>query len=463
MNAEDDDPIPQDQDKAKKLEAEHVEWNTNALLGAFEKYGNTKAPWADRARSALSATAVSVTLKGYRGRLAQELSELRLRVAVDAGCDDPQVRYFYVKTLPRTPETVREMKQLADRFDADKFPAFRRLHSRWNACANAAEEVPAAKPELKPSPTNRRGIQPRADTVAMFEAVWPAFADLAAVHDSESDRSLYEIAELVFRVYDGSGHDRREAYDRVMKAVEAGGGSVWLRKVIEGNFYVEYAWDARGNGFGSEVPAEGWPVFRDRLQKAEAALNAAWEADPTRPEPCVRFLALALGLGHDRPEMEMWFRRAMTADPNCLDAVRTKLEYLRPKWHGSVEEVRAFGRQCARTRNWDAGLLYVFLETLNDNERVVLDSTQFQKPGVWVEVRELFEPHLMQRPDDRFARTHYARICSAAGQYESAYYHFAKLNGNPLIAPGIIFGDMHEFQQAYEWAQRMYAAQLSKK
>ena len=43
--------------------------------------------------------------------------------------------------------------------------------------------------------------------------------------------------------------------------------------MIEGRFYTEYAWDARGDSFAGDVPEEAWPVFRERLQKAEAYAN----------------------------------------------------------------------------------------------------------------------------------------------------------------------------------------------
>lgn len=457
MKADDEDPIPQDREKSKKREAAKIEWHKTAMLGSFEKHGNTKAAWADLARAALTAQAVSFVLKSYRQEEATETSKRAIEAAIAAGCDDPQVRYYYfMKYKDNSPETARELKQLADRFDAEKYPAYRRMHSRWNACAFAADLIPDANPKLKPSPTNRRAQPPRADFVPEYESVWASIADLAAVRDEEAERSVYETAIRVCRIYDKSGHDRKEGFNRVMKAVETGGGSVWLRKMIEGEFYVEYAWDARGEEVAGEVPEEAWPVFQSRLRKAEAALEAAWEADSTRPEPCLRLITVSLGLGHEREHMEKWFRRAMTADPDSYGACVMKLNYLHPKWHGSKEEMRAFGRQCARTQNWDAGLPLILLQTLTEDNGIPdFDWIYFQWPNNWAECRELFEPYLMAHPDDQYVRTVYGKVCLAANKFGSAYFHFSKLDGKPWIGPKT-FPDEERFKQAFERAQHIY-------
>ena len=48
--------------------------------------------------------------------------------------------------------------------------------------------------------------------------------------------------------------------------------------------------------------------------------------------------------------MEEWFRRAMKADPGNYSACSSKLYYLEPKWHGSEEEMLAFGASAWRRR-----------------------------------------------------------------------------------------------------------------
>ena len=57
--------------------------------------------------------------------------------------------------------------------------------------------------------------------------------------------------------------------------------------------------------------------------------------------------------------MELWFKRAMTADPDCYPACLAKLDYLQLAGQGRPgTELVAFGRQCARGGHpdgWVAG------------------------------------------------------------------------------------------------------------
>lgn len=57
--------------------------------------------------------------------------------------------------------------------------------------------------------------------------------------------------------------------------------------------------------------------------------------------------------------MEVKFRRAMEADPDCYHACDTKREYLQPKWRGKPNEAYQFVLQCERTKNWYAGLPFM--------------------------------------------------------------------------------------------------------
>ena len=69
-------------------------------------------------------------------------------------------------------------------------------------------------------------------------------------------------------------------------------------------------------------------------------------------------IAVCLGQDsdRDREHMERWFRRAMEADPDNLQACRDKLYYLYPRWHGSHREMISFARECLATEAEVGGL-----------------------------------------------------------------------------------------------------------
>src|SRR5260370_7154998 len=59
--------------------------------------------------------------------------------------------------------------------------------------------------------------------------------------------------------------------------------------------------------------------------------------------------------------MEKCFERAIHHDPS-VNVCRQKLEWLHPKWHGSTEEMLAFGRACRDSENWERGYPLIVVE-----------------------------------------------------------------------------------------------------
>jgi hypothetical protein len=227
-----------------------------------------------------------------------------------------------------------------------------------------------------------------------------------------------------------------------------------VRRTVEGRFLVDWAWDARGGGTADTVTADGWRLFRDRLGAAEAALRAAWEAAPDRPEPAVAMLRVCRGLGADRGTMEGWFRRAMTADPDCRAACRAKLLYLAPKWGGRRADMVAFGRQCARTGNWHAGLPFLLYDAYGDGDYTRPDDPAFAAAEAWADVREVFEPRLVAVPTDRPAREAYAVVCLTAGRYDAAYHQFHRLATD--AGPPVAFAGQLDLPRLLGLARSMY-------
>src|SRR5208283_2826942 len=113
--------------------------------------------------------------------------------------------------------------------------------------------------------------------------------------------------------------------------------------LIKADFYLLYAWAGRGNGDANEVTKEGWELFRTRLAESEKALIRAWALDPKNPQVPTLMIQVAEGQQKKRPEMELWFERAMQLDPNNYEACHSKLHYLYPQWYGSRDDMIAFG------------------------------------------------------------------------------------------------------------------------
>ena len=145
-------------------------------------------------------------------------------------------------------------------------------------------------------------------------------------------------------------------------------------------------------------------------------------------------LTVEKAAGGDRDEMETWFQRAMEADGDNQAACDAKMDWLDPKWHGSVEEMLEFGRACRDTKNWRAGLTLLLPDA---HHRAVLvpapRSVKFQyfaAPAVWDDVRSAYDEYLGHYPKDYVERSQYAVLCYLCGKHDESHRQFVAVGDN---------------------------------
>ena len=117
--------------------------------------------------------------------------------------------------------------------------------------------------------------------------------------------------------------------------------------------------------------------------------------------------------------MELWFQRAMTADPACYDAAHAKAWYLQPKWHGSAWDAIQFGRECVRSKEWKGRVPLVLWEAhrmLANDKATGLKDAYWKQPKVWGDVRDSFERFFELNPESYGWRTDYALYAYKCGQ-----------------------------------------------
>jgi hypothetical protein len=149
--------------------------------------------------------------------------------------------------------------------------------------------------------------------------------------------------------------DRLKLVTEAMRTAEKSPLSKSRQLTIAAQELKHYAWDARGGAWAGEVTKEGWKLFGERIAAARAGLEQAWKLDPTNAEAAAGMVDVARAQQLPRDEMERWYRRAVDLDPTLHEAIESKLEYLEPKWHGSREEMLAFGRELLRDGKWNDG------------------------------------------------------------------------------------------------------------
>lgn len=259
--------------------------------------------------------------------------------------------------------------------------------------------------------------------------------------------ACYQYLEASYEVLDS----RTAGFERVDALFKELRPSSPVHYQMRGVFYVDYAWEARGDNYAKTVTAEARKLMQERLKLAERALKKAWELDPKDPQPAAEMIQVAMGQRQGRQSMEMWFNRAIEADPDNYDACKKKLYYLDPNWYGSADILLHFGRACLQAKNWESGLPFVLVEAherlagLRNGSRLYYDT-----PDVWKDIHEVYGTYLEKYPDARRRRTQYARLAALCGQWKVADEQFNLLGDRAFV-------DVFRTRDEYEELRRKAA------
>jgi hypothetical protein len=197
---------------------------------------------------------------------------------------------------------------------------------------------------------------------------------------------------------------------------------------IQGIFNVDYAWDARGGGWASSVTDQGWELMRQRLLKAQNALEQAWQLDPTNYWAANEMIDVELGQGQGRDRMELWFNRAMDVYPDDYAACSAKLNYLEPKWFGSEQAMIDFGRQCLAQANWRARIPLVVVDAYDhaahygpNGWQQQIDPKYFQgNTAAWNDIAAAYDGCFKYGVPSKRIKLAYAKIAAMCGHWVEA-------------------------------------------
>jgi len=407
---------------AARAQADRQE-NERLALAAYDAAGKKNAKWDAAVRE-------GIRLANTPARDDAKVAAT-LKKAVDAGCDDPFARYLLAAAEAGLPVgTPASSAGAASGAEAGaRNAAFDRF--RQAALDLAKSNYPAH-------------IKVRA-AAGYYDATKRADAEMAAVCQQNlaaavagPDRGwrwAYELADLSFnavaevRGMDDALQQLVPVYEKARPADDPG------PRLLAGIRSIDFAWEARGNGLANTVTREGWKLFRERLAVARRALTAAFERDPDDARAPMYMITVCMGEGSARPEMEKWFKRTMAASPDAMNACRRKLAYLYPRWHGSNEEMLAFGRECAATGNWWGPLPEILIEAYEEIAKFSTGDAKalYRDPATWRDMNSVYGAFLEVYPDSPRApryRNLLAKWACHCEQWKEAAKLFAEIGDN---------------------------------
>jgi hypothetical protein len=119
------------------------------------------------------------------------------------------------------------------------------------------------------------------------------------------------------------------------------------------------AWIARTAAAGADVSEARAEKFFEWLEKASEHLKAADELNPNDAEICARTIRVYMGLGIEKETVQAFFDAAIQIEPSHLMTHLMMINYLNPKWRGSMEEMYEFAK--SRFAETDNSLLVVLV------------------------------------------------------------------------------------------------------
>jgi len=206
------------------------------------------------------------------------------------------------------------------------------------------------------------------------------------------------------------------------KALEKEKADSSLRTALQGDYYIHYAWTARGSGWSNTVTQNGWRLFKERLEKASDILQTAYPESQMKGALARRMITVELGLEKGRNEMEPWFQRAIESDPDDYAAYLRKMNYLLPRWYGSSEDLWKYGLECVKTQNWSAKIPMILVEALEDLSEN--NSKIYSKPQIWEPLEQVFRTYLQKYPESTVYRTKFAKCAAEGGHWKIAKEQF---------------------------------------
>ena len=407
-------------------------YQSQALAG-YDHGGHTNPQWDDAARAFLRADGDLYRLEGPPLDAARPGVAGQMRAVLATGCNDPTVLAAAGMLSTDTGATAPAVALLFARAarelpTAPGISPLYRLIIDGRRLSYAASIRPAARQVL-------------AAVIAAAEADLPTQFQRLLATPGLPPYVAVEMADAAFDRTSTLKLPLKPILDGVLDPLLAAYPNEAAAVALRGQAMVHYAWEARGAGYADTVTPQGEADFEDRLGQAKTLLSQAYHMDPDVNEAADDMLTVARGLQFDRPTMEMWYRRAIAANPDDTDATDRRLTFLEPKWGGDPDAMLQFGRDVVADGNFYSSLPTILVEAhqrLADHYAPDADA-YWLRPGVWDDVRSVYEGYLKRR--GRFTdyyRNALARAAVRCHQWHSADEQFKQLGdkADPAWYPG---------------------------
>jgi hypothetical protein len=213
-----------------------------------------------------------------------------------------------------------------------------------------------------------------------------------------------------------------------------------LAKIALANFWIEYAWKARGSGWANTVTEEGWRLMKERLATAHQILD---ETPRDLPGWYEAKLTVCLGEGI---EVKSFVNEGATKFPWFSPIFTQTVYYLLPRWHGQPGDWEKFSSAVGKQFGSEHYVVCV-LEGMHWEGTEVLTQGGID----WQIFKDGLQRHITASPSDIGYLNMFARYAWLMGDKDTAKPLFAAIGNR--VQSGVWNNKEADFRKAKSWAE----------
>jgi hypothetical protein len=430
--------------KQASTPAERLAWQDKTLTKAYDSYGNQNPKWDAPAKKALAEFARVRAGKDNAESGVASVGESAQK-AMQAGCEDPLIRYLYCRFAPDySSKPLKywqdEFRKAADGLENSGYSPLLKFYANDRA-ANILWQN--RDHDLWSDVTHFRRTAMNDLTGALQDPSLP-IQDVAEACDALIDTISANDTEMA------------DAYNQIQGPLFRNWPHTSTAYFIKGRFFYRFAWIARGGGYADKVTPDAWKTFKEKLAVAESAFRKAWSLNPKDVRIPTEMIEMAVSQQKDRAEMELWFQRGMQLNTNNYEACTKKLRYLLPQWYGSRDEMLAFGRECVASQKWGGRVPlilvdahYDYAEFLNEQDR----AAYWRQPEVWPDIQSAYDKFFQLNPYAPTSfRYYYAYYAFTCGQWPDFNAQIKLIRDSDGAVDPAFFGGQDKFDKMVQQA-----------
>jgi hypothetical protein len=209
------------------------------------------------------------------------------------------------------------------------------------------------------------------------------------------------------------------------------------------------AWIARTAVRGAAVSEKRGMMFLSLLEEAHAHLTKADTINPDDAEICARMIRVCMGLGVDTNIVYSYFDAAAALVPNHLMAHLMMINFLNPKWRGSLEEMQAFATE-RREETGSSLLVTLQLFSIAEewlyydmNEEPEKKKAFFNQPALKAEVLALYNAYIEEADGSLlipYVYNYFAFLFYKLNEKQQAAELIKKIPGKMTVYPWAYIG-----------------------